>query len=243
MSTSFESSRVSIIVPALNEEKTIREVVLRTLAYGEVIVVDDGSTDRTAEIAREAGARVISHPINLGQSAADRTGYLNSGREVVATIDADIQQVPEELPRVIGPVLANDADMVIGSKYLGKREYQSNIPNLLMDRLVSTILRTRFGVRVTNPFSGIRAMRRSCIDYQYLKGNKHECAVELAASFAWHRYRIMEVPRTARKRVAGKSSVAVSDGFRILLRFFEVLLTPPGDSANTSSRTTSSHKA
>ncbi|MDA4118723.1 MAG: glycosyltransferase family 2 protein [Thaumarchaeota archaeon] len=222
-----QRSKVSIIIPAYNEERTIREVVLKATTYGEVIVVDDGSIDRTAELAKLAGARVISHPRNMGQSAADRTGYLNSNREVVALIDADIQQVPEELPRVIRPILANQADMVIGSKYLGRREYQSNFPNMLMDRILGAILRARFGVTVTNPFSGMRAMRRTCIDFGYLKGDKHECAVELAFSFAWHGYRIMEVPRTARRRIAGRSSIRFTDGRRIIVRLLAVMLSPP----------------
>jgi glycosyltransferase involved in cell wall biosynthesis len=225
------ASRVSIIVPAYNEEKTIREVVLKARKYGEVIVVDDGSTDGTATLAREAGATVISHSRNFGQSAADRTGYLNSTREVVATIDADIQQVPDELPRVINPILNNQADMVIGSKFLGRLEYRPNLPNLFMERLICTAMRIRFGVRMTNAFSGMRAMRRSSIDFAYLKGDKHECAVELAFSFAWHNRRIMEVPRTARRRISGKSSIKILDGSKIMIRAFTVFLTPPKDEA------------
>lgn len=220
----IDTSKVSVIIPAYNEGRTIKVVVERAKAYGEVIVVDDGSTDDTAEEARLAGARVVSHERNMGQSAADRTGYRSSNREVVALIDADSQQLPEELPRVILPVLYGQADMVIGSKYLGNREYQSNLPNFLMDRLVTVTLYMRYREWVTNPFSGMRAMRRKCIDFSYLKGNRHECAVELAFSFASHGYRIMEVPRTARKRVSGKSTIIRGDGLSILVRLLQVAI-------------------
>jgi glycosyltransferase involved in cell wall biosynthesis len=218
---------VSIIIPAYNEERTIEDAVGRVKKYGEVIVIDDGSHDETALRATRAGARVICHVSNIGYSAALRTGYLSSTREVVAIIDADMQQVPEELPLVIDPILRGDAEMVIGSKFLGRMEYRPNMPNLFMDKLASRLLRLRFGLKLTNSFSGMRAMRRSCIDFNYLKGNKHQGTVELDFSFAWHRYRVIEVPRTARRRAYGRSSIRIFDGLGILGRLFMMLLTPP----------------
>jgi glycosyltransferase involved in cell wall biosynthesis len=205
----------------------VGEVVKRATKYGEVIVVDDGSTDGTAETARSTGARVISHPRNLGYSASLRTGYLSSDREVIATIDADIQQIPEELPLMVSPILADEADMVIGSKFLGRLEYKPNVPNLIMDKLVCAVIEMRFDVQLTNAFSGIRAMKRNCIDFSYLRGNRHEGGIELDVSFAWHGYRIVEVPRTARRRGSGRSSIRTIDGWRILWRLFTAMMTPP----------------
>ncbi len=223
----YDKESVTIVVPAFNEERTIEGLVMRTRPFGQVLVVDDGSTDRTKSKAQQAGAIVVSHPRNLGYSAALRTGYFNARGRIVAIIDADMQQVPEELPRMILPVLDNQADMVIGSKFLGKLEYRPNIPNRTMDRMVCLILRLRFGLKLTNSFSGMRAVRRSCIDFDYLKSNKHEGVTELNFSFAYHHYRIVEVPRTARKRLSGKSSIRLRDGLRILWRITQLLVEAP----------------
>jgi glycosyltransferase involved in cell wall biosynthesis len=212
------------VIAAFNEENTIARAVTEARKFGEVIVVDDGSSDATGKLARGAGARVISLGRNLGYSAAIREGYRKADREVVALLDADLQQVPAEIPRLVEPILDGRADMVIGSKFLGNVEYKPNIPNLVMDRLVATVLRLRFGVKLTNAYSGFRAMRRSCINFAWLKGNRQTGMLELDFGFA-SRYRVLEVPRTARKRAFGVSSVRWIDGLIIAARMMKLLVT------------------
>ncbi|EHR79127.1 glycosyl transferase [Thermococcus litoralis DSM 5473] len=118
-----------IIIPAYNEELTIGSVVALAKKYGDVLVVDDGSKDRTSEIAQKAGAIVIRHEVNKGKGAALKTGFgyaLANGYDVIVTIDADGQHNPDEIPLLLKPILEGEADLVIGSRYL-------NIPLIIAE--------------------------------------------------------------------------------------------------------------
>lgn len=116
------SIKVIAVIPCLNEERFIRDVVTRAIKYvDKVIVVDDGSTDGTAIAARDTGAEVISHKTRQGAGAATRTGFkaaTEAGADVVVTVDGDGQHNPDEIPRLIQPVLARKAALVIGSRFL-----------------------------------------------------------------------------------------------------------------------------
>jgi glycosyltransferase involved in cell wall biosynthesis len=212
------------VIPAYNEERTIGSVIERARKHGEVVVVNDGSTDGTRSIAENAGVKVISNTRNMGYSAAVRLGIKSAKRDVVALLDADLQQVPEELPLLLLPILENKADLVIGSKFMGRLEYRPNLPNYLMDKTVCAVLRLRYGLRLTNSYSGFRAMRRSCIDFGYLKGTKHTGMLELDFMFSQKHYRIMEIPRTARRRVTGRSSIHIKDGLFIFARMLQLMM-------------------
>jgi glycosyltransferase involved in cell wall biosynthesis len=209
---------LSIVVPAHNEDATVAQVVAGCRPYGEVIVVDDGSTDRTAQEAVRTGAILYRHKINRGYSAAIRTGLRAASGDVIALVDGDGQQPAAEVPVVVGPILRGEADMVIGSKLLGLAEYRSRHLNSLTNRALSDYMYLRYGVNLTHPFSGMRAMRKSCIDFRDLKGDRFESVMELDVSFARHGYKIVEVPRVAKARVAGVSHVKTMDGFRIIWR-------------------------
>ncbi len=115
---------IFIVIPALNEEKTICWVVRQAVKQGEVvIVVDDGSKDSTAEMAKECGAIVLQHKTNLGKGAALRTGFIESvrrGAEIVVTLDADGQHNPREIEKLVTPILNGEADVVIGSRFKEK---------------------------------------------------------------------------------------------------------------------------
>jgi glycosyltransferase involved in cell wall biosynthesis len=119
--------KVFAVIPAYNEEKTIGQVVFDVKKHVDgVIVVDDGSVDRTAALAREAGASVASHFLNRGQGAALETGKaaaLGFGADIIVTYDADGQFVPEEISNITRPIIDNQADVVLGSRFL-----KSDIP-------------------------------------------------------------------------------------------------------------------
>ena len=121
---------LAVVVPAKDEEATIGELLERISAVHvpgyelQTFVVDDGSSDRTAEIARAKGATVVSHPQNLGLGAAVRTGLraaVDAGAEAVAYLDADLEYFPEDIPNLVGPVLAGRADYVLGSRFRAGR--------------------------------------------------------------------------------------------------------------------------
>lgn len=115
--------KLAIYIPAYNEERSIGSAVLRAKEYGSVIVVDDGSKDRTAKVAASAGARVIAHGKNLGYGAALRTvleSAQDSGADVFVIMDGDYQHDPSEIPLVAKPVISGKADVAVGSRFAGK---------------------------------------------------------------------------------------------------------------------------
>jgi polyprenyl-phospho-N-acetylgalactosaminyl synthase len=149
------------IIPAFNEEKTIGEVIEKVKPLVDnIVVVDDGSFDKTAVISGASGAVVLRHPLNRGQGAALETGNqyaMQNGAEIIFHFDADGQFSAEDIPAVLAPLLAGEADAVLGSRFLEKK---SNLPFLkekvLMPiaRLVNRLL---FGIILTDPQSGFRA--------------------------------------------------------------------------------------
>jgi len=146
-------SKIAIFIPACNEGRAIGSVVALARKYGKVYVVDDGSTDRTAETARRSGAKVIRHGKNLGYGAAVRTAF-GAAKKIDAAVfvflDGDMQHDPEEIPRVAAPVLAGRADVCVGSRFLGK--------------VVSAPVARKEGVKVMNSLSGMRAGKE--FDYE-----------------------------------------------------------------------------
>jgi hypothetical protein len=168
--------RVAVVVPAYNEEDNIGQVLPRipdTVCGLEtaVLVMDDGSRDRTGEIAREYGAAVARHATNLGGGAALRTGYrlmVDSGARIVVTLDADGQHRPEEMERLVGPVADGTVDVAHGSRVLGHAEQNTvarEMGIIFFNRLVSLITRTR----VSDCSNGYRAVRATVLPQLVLR--------------------------------------------------------------------------
>jgi hypothetical protein len=168
--------RVAVVVPAYNEEDNIAQVLPRIPATvcglgTAVLVVDDGSRDRTGEIAREYGAAVARHATNLGGGAALRTGYrlmVDSGARIVVTLDADGQHRPEEMERLVGPVADGTVDVAHGSRVLGHAEANTvarEMGIIFFNRLVSLITRTR----VSDCSNGYRAVRATVLPQLVLR--------------------------------------------------------------------------
>jgi hypothetical protein len=168
--------RVAVVVPAYNEEDNIGQVLPRIPATvcgleTAVLVMDDGSRDRTGEIAREYGAAVARHATNLGGGAALRTGYrlmVDSGARIVVTLDADGQHRPEEMERLVGPVADGTVDVAHGSRVLGHAEANTvarEMGIIFFNRLVSLITRTR----VSDCSNGYRAVRATVLPQLVLR--------------------------------------------------------------------------
>ncbi len=149
-----------VVIPAYNEDRFIGSVVLKALEFVDtVLVVDDGSTDNTALVARAAGAVVIKHPVNGGKGIALETGLRAAqvlAPQVVICLDGDGQHCAEDIPAVAHPVLAGQADLVVGSRFLGR---QSNIPNYrIVGQHILTLVTNLFsGIKLTDSQSGFRA--------------------------------------------------------------------------------------
>jgi len=189
--------RVAVIA-AYNEDRFIGSVVLKTRHYvDQVVVVDDGSTDQTAQIASEAGAIVIRHEKNCGKAEAINTG-LERAREmdaaVVVLIDADGQHDPAEIPALLAPLEAQQADIVVGSRFLGVR---SPIPRwrTLGQHALTLATNVASGVALTDSQSGFRALSRKALQtLTFRPGGGFSVESEMQFLVQQHRLSIIEVP-------------------------------------------------
>jgi glycosyltransferase involved in cell wall biosynthesis len=206
--------RAVAIVPAHDEEGSIAGVVREIRAFDpelEVVVVDDGSTDRTAARASSAGAHVVRLPFNLGIGGAVQTGFryaLEHGFDVAVRLDGDGQHDPAELPELLGPLLAGDADIVVGSRFAsGEGSYRApparRLGIALFARVVSLLVRQR----VTDTTSGFQALGRRGIAL-FAADYPHDYPeVEATVMVHKHQLRLVEVPVRMRERSAGESSI------------------------------------
>jgi len=187
--------RTIAIIPAFNEEKTIAEVLTNTRPFiDQIIVVNDGSHDRTAEIARAHGAVVVSHVINRGLGASIGTGFemvKRLGADVVVTLDADGQHDPSEIPLFI-QAIENGADVVIGSRMLKRTgmPWYRQVANTL-GNLVTFFL---FGALVTDSQSGFRAFTAYALRQIEIQTNRMEVSSELIAEARRRKLTLAEVP-------------------------------------------------
>lgn len=213
---------ITAILPAWNEEVAIGSMVLRTKQHvNRVIVVDDGSTDGTAEIARVAGAEVISHPFNKGKGAALKTGFetaSKNGTKIIVTIDGDGQHNPAEIPRLLAPILAGEADMVNGSRYL-----KGNGKNTPMYRRIGQIVldiatNSNSGLHITDSQSGFRAFAAHTVPVFGFGSNGLAIESEMLADAAKAGLRIKEVEIGVSYDVKGSNRHPVKQGIQVLVK-------------------------
>src|SRR5438874_7849678 len=206
-----EMSNSSVVVPALNEEEPIARVIRKCLATGvpkEVIVVDNGSTDRTAERARGAGARVTTAPRGYGRACAAGIRALSPECEIVVFLDGDGSDCPEFMKQLVDPIAHGTHDFVIGSRTRGQRETGSmNFQQIVSGRVAGAILRFLYGVRYTDmcPF---RAIRRDALARLAMREQTYGWNLEMQMRAARVGLRILEVPVDHRRRVGGESKVS-----------------------------------
>jgi glycosyltransferase involved in cell wall biosynthesis len=212
MAVSRESPMV--IIPAYNEEGSVGVVARQVLGLGyRAVVVDDGSVDRTAAVAEEAGAVVLRSPVNLGVGGALRLGFrfaLEQGATVVVQCDADGQHLPAEIPLLL-EAIDEGADMVVGTRFAGpgSMAHVRRTRRFAM-RILARLASRAAGGRITDSTSGFRAIRRPLLDAfavsypaEYL-GDTVEALIEAGRSG----YRIAEVPITISPREHGRSSAS-----------------------------------
>jgi glycosyltransferase involved in cell wall biosynthesis len=182
--TQADSATIVAVIPSFNEERFIASVVIKARHYADhVIVVDDGSTDRTAELAGLAGARVVSLPQNMGKAEALNAGFRAArdlDPDVVVCLDGDAQHEPAEIPDLVGPILEGEADVVIGSRFLDK---QSEIPGWRQvgQHTLTAFTNLMSGVKTTDSQSGFRAFSPRAI--QALRFRTSHLSVESEMQF------------------------------------------------------------
>ena len=201
------------IVPALNEEDSVARVIdeLRAFDPGlDIVVVDDGSVDRTAAIAREKGAYVLKLPFNLGIGGAMQTGFrfaFERGYDLAVQIDGDGQHDPSELPKILRPLLDDEADIVVGSRFTGDGAFRSSFSRRIGIRIFAWTVSAVVRQRVTDTTSGFRAVNRQGIRL-FAADYPHDYPeVEATVMVVKHRLRLKEVPVTMRERAGGVSSI------------------------------------
>ncbi len=202
---------VSVVIPCLNEETPIADVVREVLAQrvDEVIVVDNGSTDQTAERAAGAGARVVRQPERgYGRACAAGLNAVQVDAEIVCFLDGDGSDVPAFLPDIVRPVAADRADFVIGSRVRGYREPGSMTPQqIVAGWLAGWLLRVTYGVRFTD-MSPFRAMRVDRLRQLGMQEQTYGWNLEMQMRVAAARLRIVELPVDHRCRQGGVSKVS-----------------------------------
>jgi glycosyltransferase involved in cell wall biosynthesis len=205
-------SAVSVIVPALDEAEPIAGVVREvagTKIPVEIIVVDNGSTDRTAERARAGGARVVSEPVpGYGRACIAGIRALSPECDIVVFLDGDGSDCPEFMKHLVDPIVAGTHDFVIGSRTRGEREPGSmNFQQILAGRIAGLVLRLLYGVRYTDmcPF---RAIRRDALEKLGMREQTYGWNLEMQMKAARVGLRILEIPVNHRRRAGGESKVS-----------------------------------
>jgi glycosyltransferase involved in cell wall biosynthesis len=224
---------ISVIVAALNEEEAIGKVIRavpKDLA-DEIIVVDNGSKDRTTEVAAAAGARVVKEPVP-GYGRAFRAGLrsVSPQCEIVVFLDGDGSDCPEMMDRLVTPIIEGTADFVIGSRTQGRHERGSmNFHQVIAGYMIGFFLRVLYGVRSTDmgPF---RAIRRETLDSLRLREETYGWPLEMQMRAARARVPTMEVPVDYRRRAGGHSKIAgtvrgsILAASRILVTFARIAM-------------------
>ena len=226
--------KISIIIPALNESESIGHVVAEMPWHliAECIVVDNGSTDETAAIAEENGARVIQSPRGYGAACLAGSNAALPSSEILVYMDGDGADIIGDLERLTSPIADDEADFVIGSRIKGNREAGSMLPSqVFAGHLVGTLLRLFQGVRYTDmgPF---RAIRRSALEELRMSELTYGWNLEMQIKAAQHGLRIREITVDYRRRIGGVSKVSgdwkasIKAATRILEVLFRVGLRP-----------------
>lgn len=202
---------VSVIIPCLNEDEAIGPLVAEILAVGvdEIVVVDNGSTDRTAETARAAGARVVAEPVpGYGRACAAGVAAVRGDCAIACFLDGDGSDIPASIPAITGPVAAGEADFVMGSRLKGTREPGSMTPQqLLAGHIAGFLMKQAYGVNFTD-MSPFRAMRLTRLRALAMAEKTYGWNLEMQMKAAAGGLRIVEIPVDHRCRRGGVSKVS-----------------------------------
>ncbi|RXA19729.1 glycosyltransferase family 2 protein [Methanosarcina sp. MSH10X1] len=219
--SSTSPQNITVILPAYNEEVSIGSIVLLTRFYADnVIVVDDGSSDRTAEVARKAGAEVIVHKVNQGKGGALKTGFTAAadlGADVIVTMDSDGQHNPADIPKLVAPIIEGSADLVNGSRYLNGLDRNTPVYRRVGQTILDRFTNLSSGLTITDSQSGFRAFAASTKDLFRFNAQGMAIESEMLADAGKSGLRIKEVEIGVR--------YDINSNFRNPIKFFaEILL-------------------
>ncbi|MEI9475033.1 MAG: glycosyltransferase family 2 protein [Deltaproteobacteria bacterium] len=205
--------KVLIIIPAYNEEASIERVIEGVgaeLPHADVLVVNDGSTDRTSEKARRGGAIVLDLPFNLGIGGAMQAGYKyadEKGYEIAVQVDGDGQHDPKEIPKLLDVLEKKEADVAIGSRFIGDASYKGSAMRRVGISVLAKAISIMTGQRVTDPTSGFRAASRRAIRLFARTYPQDYPEPEVLVLLSRCGMKVSEVPATVYQREHGESSI------------------------------------
>jgi len=210
----ISKSKILVVIPAFNEQATIAQVideVRQSLPAAHIAVINDGSGDGTGEEARRKDVFVLNHAVNLGIGSAVQTGLKFAqikGYSIAVQVDGDGQHDPEDLPRLIAPIIQNGADLVIGSRFLGQSVFRSTFMRRMGILFFSFLNFFLTGKWITDPTSGFRAFSADAI--RTFAANYPYDYPEPEVLVQSHRkaLRLCEIPVTMKPRSAGASSIS-----------------------------------
>ena len=192
---------ISVVIPVYNEQATIESVLHRVLALPlslEVIVVDDGSTDGTrasiATFADDSRVHVISKSQNEGKGAALQTGFDHAAGEIIIVQDADLEYDPQDIPRLVQPIIDGTADVVFGSRFLAREPQGSSNVHRFGNAVLTAASNLTTGLGLTDMETCYKAFRRGILQNIRIKQQRFGCEPEITAKVARRRPRLMEMP-------------------------------------------------
>ena len=211
-------ANVVAIIPAYNEEKALADVIGKTLGHvDEVIVVDDGSSDKTSEVAIGAGARVIKHSVNLGKGEALQSGFKAIGNDsIIITIDGDGQHNPSEIPDLVRPIIEDGADLVNGSRYMNGPEENTPAYRRVGQKVLDIATNISAGTKVTDSQSGFRAFSPKSKNVFRFKDTGFGIESEMLVDASEAGLKIVEVPITVRYDLDGSTKDPITHGVGVL---------------------------
>ena len=205
--------KILIIVPAYNEVGSIGKVIKQVgfhIPRSDILVVNDGSTDRTSEKARGSGAIVLDLPFNLGIGGAMQAGYqyaYEKGYDVAVQVDGDGQHDPKEIPRLLEVLEKKEADMAVGSRFVGVPSYKGSAMRRVGISILAQAISILTGQKVTDPTSGFRASNRRAIQLFAHDYPQDYPEPEVLVLLSQHGLKMREVPATVYQREYGESSI------------------------------------
>lgn len=213
---------VFIIIPAYNEEKMIDKVIegIKKEGFSNIIVVDDGSTDNTSLAAKKSGAKVLRHVVNLGQGSAIETGLSYARKKnasIIVTFDADGQFLASEIKKVIKPILEKKADIVLGSRFLGKT---INMPFLKKITLKLAIIFTDIfsDIKLTDTHNGFRAFSKKALNKIFINHSQMAHASDIIDQIKRNNLKYQEVPVTVvYSDYSIKKGQSILNGIKIII--------------------------
>jgi len=218
--------KILVVIPAYNEESVIYDVVKKVKENGyEVVVVDDGSTDKTCQTAESAGVKVLRHPVNCGQGAALQTGFeyaKKTDADITVTFDGDGQNEPLEIKKIIIPIATGQAEVVLGSRYLG---IESNVPFIkkyIIHKGARLFERAFVGIRLSDSHNGFRAFSKKALKQIKISQNQMAHATEIVEQIKKNKLKFVECPVTMRYTgYSKKKGQSLWNSFKII---FDLLL-------------------